>query len=119
VTGSRRQSQAGGFVANVEGAAIIGYAQGPFEETNLSLPSPSSGVFRSHRFVESFVYAREIRLSSDVVSQGLLPKVEGATELTPLVLDGHGAMLQPCRPEHYHGPLSRLKEHLVIEVNIL
>jgi hypothetical protein len=47
------------------------------------------------------------------MSQGLLPKVEGATELTPLILDEHGAMLQPCRPEHYHGPLSRLKKHLV------
>jgi len=42
------QSRAGGFVADVEGAATIGHAQGPFEGTNLSLPSPSSAVFRSH-----------------------------------------------------------------------
>jgi hypothetical protein len=109
----RSQSREGGFVADAEGAATISQAQGPFEGTNFSLPSPSSAILRSHGFVESFVYAREIRLSSDVVSQGLLAKVEGTTELTPSVLDRQGAMLQPCRPEQYHGPVARLKEHLV------
>lgn len=93
------QSRDGGFVADVDGAATIGYAQGPFKGTNFSLPSPSSAIFHSHRFVESFIYAREICLSSNVVSQGLLSKVEGITELTPSVLDRHGAMLQPCRLE--------------------
>ncbi len=113
VTGLRSQSRDGGFVADAEGAATIGQAQGPLEGTNFSLPSPSSAILRSHGFVESFVYAREIRLSSQVVSQGLLAKVEGTTELTPSVLDRHGAMLQPCRSEQYHSPVARLKEHSV------
>jgi hypothetical protein len=113
VTGLRSQSRDGGFVADAEGAATVGQAQGPLEGTNFSLPSPSSAILRSHGFVESFVYAREIRLSSQVVSQGLLAKVEGTAELTPSVLDRHGAMLQPCRPEQYHSPVARLKEHSV------
>ncbi len=114
VTGLRNQSKDGSFVADADGAATIGHAQGPFEGTNFSLPSTSSAILRSHGFIESFVYAREIRLSSYVVSQGLLAKVEGTTELTPSVLDRHGAMLQPCRWEQYHGPVVRLKEHLVV-----
>jgi hypothetical protein len=97
----------------VEGAATIGDAQRPFEGTNLLLPSPASAVFRSHGFVESFVYVREIRPSSDVGSQGLLPKVEGNTEQAPSVSDGQGATLQVCKPKHYHGPLSRSEKHLV------
>jgi hypothetical protein len=112
-TGLMSQSRDGGFVANVDNATTIGYVQGTFEGTNFSLPSPSSEIFHSHWLIESFIYAREIHLSSYVVSQGLLPKVKGVTELTPLVLDRYGAMLQPCRPEQYHGPVSRLKKHLV------
>jgi hypothetical protein len=106
VKGGRFRRRCGGCCHNKSGAR-------PLQGDPFSLPSPSSVILRSHGFVESFVYAREIRLSSDVVSQGLLAKVEGTTELTPSVLDSQGAMLQPCRPEQYHGPVARLKEHLV------
>jgi hypothetical protein len=72
---------------------------------------PSSGIFRSHRFVQGSIDAKQIGLSSYVLWQRLFPKVQCITQLPSVASDGHGAMLQPYKSKEYDCPVSRLKNN--------
>jgi len=39
------------FLIDIDNVATISDAQGTLQRTHFSLPLPSSGIFRSHRFV--------------------------------------------------------------------
>jgi hypothetical protein len=63
------------FLIDINGVATIGDAQGTLKWTHFPLPLPSSGIFRSHKFVQGSIDARQIGLSSYVLGHRLLPKV--------------------------------------------
>jgi hypothetical protein len=93
--------------------ATIGDAQSTFKRTHFALPPSSNGTCCSHRFIQSLIDSRQICLSSCVLGERLLPKVQCATQLPSFPSDGHGAMLKPCRPEEYDGPLPGPKKQFV------
>jgi len=98
------------FLVDIDNVATISDAQGTLQRTHFSLPLPSSGIFRSHRFVQGSIDARQIGLSSYVLWQRLFPKVHYTTQLPSVVSDGHGVMLQPCRLKEYDSSVSKLKK---------
>jgi hypothetical protein len=63
--------------------------------------------------VQSLIDFRQICLSSYVLGEGLLPKVQCATQLPSFPLDGHGTMLKPTRPEEYDSPLPGSEKQFV------
>jgi hypothetical protein len=63
--------------------------------------------------VQSLIDFRQIFLSSCVLGEGLFPKVQRATQLPSVPLDGHGTMLKPSRPEEYDCPLPGSEKQFV------
>jgi hypothetical protein len=98
------------FLVDIDDVAIVGDVQGTLKGTHFPLPLPSSGIFHLHRFVQGLIDVRQIGLSSYVLGQRLLLKVQCTTQLSSVASNGHGAMLQLCRSEEYDYLVSRLKK---------
>jgi hypothetical protein len=52
-------------------------------------------------------------LSSHILGQRLLRKVQRTAQLSSSVSDRHSAMLKPCRSEHDDSPMSGFEKHSV------
>jgi hypothetical protein len=94
------------FVPDLDIITMIGDAQSTFKRTHFAFLLFSSGITCSQRFIENSINARQICLSSCILGQRLLPKVQCITQLPSFPSDGHGAMLKPRRSEEYDSPLS-------------
>ncbi len=100
------------FVINIYGATMISQTQSTFKRAGFSFPSPSGAIFSFHGFIQSLVDSRQIILSSHIMGQRLLPKVQRIAQLSSSVSDGHGAMLKPCRSEQ-GSPMLGFEKHFV------